>query len=98
MTHFHLNTSAGALPEAWKSTVLSRVGGANLKVMRMDGGAYPDETHDYPEGLLVIDGRLHLTIAGQLVVVGAGELYVVPPGQPHAVAPGSNGTLLIFDI
>jgi quercetin dioxygenase-like cupin family protein len=98
MRHTYLNITAAELPQAWKSTVLSRVGGANLKVLRMDGTAYPDETHDYPEGLLVIDGQLNLTIDDKLVVVRAGELFVVPAGVAHAVAPGSAGTLMIVDI
>lgn len=86
-----------AQSEAWKSTVLARVGGANLKVMRMDETAYPNETHDYPEGLLVIDGQLNLSFGSEEVVVKAGELFVVPVGVAHAVAPGSRGTLVIFD-
>lgn len=98
MSHIPLHAAAAALPSAWKSTVLSRVGGANLKVLRMDGAAYPDEVHDYPEGFVVIDGQLNLIIAGELVVVRAGELFVMPAGVAHAVAPGSTGTLLIVDI
>ena len=42
--------SVVAQTEPWKSFVLARVGGANIKVMRMDGEPYPDESHDYPEG------------------------------------------------
>ncbi len=97
MKHLHLNDSAGALPRAWKSTVLARVGGANLKLSRMDGSAYPEEVHAVAEGLLVIEGRLNLTLDGKLVVVGSGELCVVPAGVAHAVAAGSFGTLLIVD-
>lgn len=68
-----------------------------LKVMRMDGRPYPDESHDHPEGLLVIDGQLNLTIGNEAITVHAGELFVVPVGVAHAVAPGSAGTLIIFD-
>lgn len=83
--------------EAWKSTVLATVGGANIKVMRMDGTPYPDESHDYPEGLLVVDGYLNLTIGPDAITVLAGEVFIVPIGVSHAVAPGSTGTLVIFD-
>lgn len=83
--------------DAWKSIVLARVSGANVKVMRMDGTPYPNESHDYPEGLLVVDGQLNLTIGSEAIAVRAGEIYVVPAGVAHAVAPGSTGTLVIFD-
>jgi quercetin dioxygenase-like cupin family protein len=88
---------AASQSEAWKSSVLAKVGSANIKVMRMDGRPYPDESHDYPEGLLVIDGQLNLTIGNEAITVHAGELFVVPVGVAHAVGPGSVGTLIIFD-
>jgi quercetin dioxygenase-like cupin family protein len=77
--------------------VLARVGGASIKVMRMDGTPYPDESHDYPEGLLVVDGQLNLTVGPDAITVRAGEIFIVPAGVAHAVAPGSTGTLVIFD-
>ncbi len=97
MALIRMTEAAGALPQAWKSTVLARFGDANLKVVRMDASAYPDECHDYPEGLLVLDGQMLLEIGGDVIRVGPGELYVVPAGVPHAVAPGSHGTLVILD-
>ena len=92
-----LTEAAGALPQAWTSKMLARFGNANLKVLRMDESAYPDECHDYAEGLIVLDGAMLLAIDGAIVRVGAGELYVVPAGVPHAVAAGSRGTLVILD-
>jgi quercetin dioxygenase-like cupin family protein len=89
--------SAVAQSEPWKSIVLAKVGGANIKVMRMDAAPYPAETHEYPEGLLVVEGQLNLTIGPDAVTVRAGEVFIVPVGVPHAVAPGSMGTLVIFD-
>jgi quercetin dioxygenase-like cupin family protein len=83
--------------EAWKSSILAKVGGANIKVMRMDGQPYPNESHDYLEGLLVVDGQLNLTIGVDAITVRAGEIFIVPVGVVHAVAPGSVGTLVIFD-
>jgi len=97
MALIDLAEAAGALPQAWTSQVLARFGDARLKVVRMDEAAYPDECHDYPEGLLVLDGQMLLEIGGEVVRVGAGELYVVPAGMPHAVAAGSRGTLVILD-
>jgi quercetin dioxygenase-like cupin family protein len=97
MALIRVSEAAGALPQAWTSTVLARFGDANLKVLRMDASAYPDERHDYPEGLLVLDGQMLLRIGGEVIRVGPGELYVVPAGMPHAVAAGSHGTLVILD-
>ncbi|HET6553799.1 MAG TPA: cupin domain-containing protein [Dyella sp.] len=88
---------AGALPQPWSSQVIARFGDAQLKVLRMDESAYPEETHDYAEGLLVLEGELRLTLDGHAVRVGAGELCVVPAGVPHSVEGGSRGTLLIVD-
>jgi quercetin dioxygenase-like cupin family protein len=86
-----------AQSKAWKSRVLSTVAGANIKVLRMDGSSYPDETHDYSEGLLVVDGQLNLLVGLEAITVRAGELFIVPIGLAHSVASGSYGTLVIFD-
>lgn len=97
MSMIELGAAAAALPQAWRSKVLGRAGGANFKVLRMDGAAYAAETHDFDEALLVLDGQMNLAFAEQVVVVPAGSVYLVPAGQPHAVAAGSNGTLVIID-
>jgi mannose-6-phosphate isomerase-like protein (cupin superfamily) len=98
MNPVDLRQGAGQLEQAWRSKRIAGVGDANLKLVRMDAQAYPPETHPYDEGLLVVDGELHLDMAGRLVTVRAGELCMVPAGVPHAVAPGSTGTLLIIDL
>lgn len=89
--------AARALPSAWTSTVLGQAAGANFKVLRMDAVAYPDESHDFDEALLVLEGQMNLTVQGKQVEVVAGEVFIVPAGVPHAVAPGSHGTLVIID-
>ncbi|KAF0814758.1 hypothetical protein IGB42_00813 [Andreprevotia sp. IGB-42] len=81
----------------WRSKVLASTGDANLKVLRMDGSPYPEETHDYAEALLVIEGQLNLTVGSDAITVRAGELFIVPVGVAHAVAASSNGVLVIFD-
>lgn len=93
-----LNDIAAQLPQAWSSTVLTQVGHANFKVLRMDEREYANETHPYEEVLLVIDGQLNLVIDNQLIVVKTGESYTVQPNTPHAVAQGSFGTLVILDV
>jgi len=97
VTSHHLAELASQLPEAWSSRVLAQFGDARLKVLRMDDAAYPEESHDYAEGLLVIEGELRLRLDGQALRVGTGELCIVPPGVPHSVEQGSRGTLLILD-
>ncbi len=88
---------AAQLPQAWSSSVLARFGDARLKLLRMDERNYPEESHDYDEGLLVLDGVMVLRIRGEVRRVEAGELHVVPAGVPHSVEGGSRGTLLIID-
>ena len=77
--------------------MLGHVAGANVKVLRMDAAAYPNEVHDFVEALLVVEGQMKLEIAGKTVCVQAGEVFMVPAGTPHAVAAGSQGTLVIID-
>lgn len=97
MNKINLPQLAEHLPTAWHSSVLGRAAGANIKVLRMDGTAYPSEVHDFDEALLVISGVMKLEVAGAVISVEAGELVIVPAGQTHAVAPGSYGSLVIVD-
>lgn len=65
MSLYDLKTEALALPETWRSRVLGRIGTTNLKVLRMDERSVIEEVHEYDEGLLVIDGRLELSVKGK---------------------------------
>ena len=62
MSLYDLRTEAQALPTSWRSRILGRVGATNLKVLRMDAHSVAEEVHVYDEGLLVIDGRLELSV------------------------------------
>jgi mannose-6-phosphate isomerase-like protein (cupin superfamily) len=97
MTPIRLIDVAQQLPQAWTSSIVARFGDARLKLLRMDDSSYPEECHDYAEGLLVLDGEMVLRMDGRLLRVCAGELCVVPAGVPHSVEQGSYGTLLILD-
>jgi mannose-6-phosphate isomerase-like protein (cupin superfamily) len=97
MSKTNLHESAAALQQAWRSVVVGNAAGANIKVLRMDGSAYPNEVHEFDEALLVLEGEMKLDLGGHVVPVRAGEVYIVPAGHPHAVAPGSQGTLVIVD-
>ncbi|WNF31339.1 cupin domain-containing protein [Streptomyces sp. C11-1] len=97
MSSVKVAEEAAALPRAWSSAALARVGTASVKVLRMDGLPVEEERHTEPEVLLVLDGRLELTVDGGAVTVGPGEMYVVGAGVAHAVRPGSRGTLVIVE-
>lgn len=97
MTKLDLKREASALPGAWKSSIVGKAAGANVKVVRMDASSYPNEMHDFAEALLVLEGQMNLEIEGKTISVGASEVFIVPAGVPHAVAPGSHGTLVIID-
>lgn len=97
MNTVNLTHEALALSSPWKSKIIGKAGGANVKVLRMDASSYPNEVHDFVEALLVLDGHMNLEIGGRTVCVQAGEVFIVPAGQPHAVATGSRGTLVIID-
>ncbi|MEK8033913.1 cupin domain-containing protein [Ideonella sp. DXS29W] len=97
MSKTDLLSMASGLAAAWRSTVVGQAAGTQVKVLRMDATAYPDEAHPFDEALLVLDGVMNLQLRGEAVQVRAGEVYVVPAGVPHAVAPGSHGTLVIID-
>ena len=98
MSLLNLIDAAQQLPQSWTSKVLGQVDHARIKVLRMDGGSYPDECHDYTEALIVLDGKMNLTVQDQAVTVQAGSAYLVPAGVSHGVAVGSHGTLLIVDV
>jgi quercetin dioxygenase-like cupin family protein len=97
MSKTNLREVSDALPETWRSEVIGHAAGANVKVIRMDGAASPEDPHPFDEGLLVLDGELKLGIGGEVVTISAGEIYIVPAHTPHAVAAGSHGTLVIID-
>jgi quercetin dioxygenase-like cupin family protein len=97
MSKTNLLLQSSSLPDAWRSVIVGRAANANVKVLRMDDRAYPNETHDFDEALLVLDGQMNLEIDGQVLSVRRGEVFIVPAGLPHAVAPGSHGALVIID-
>lgn len=97
MSHLHLKNTADILPGFWRSAIVGKAGNSNIKVLKMDGQAYPAEAHDYAEALVVIEGKMFLEVNGEPVAVSGGEMYLVAAGVPHAVAPGSHGTLMIID-
>lgn len=97
MSRYNLAALAAGKSKAWSSSIVTDIAGVRLKVLRMDATPYPEEVHDYREGLLVLEGEMRLQVEGRPVRVAAGEIYVVEPGVRHAVEPGSHGVLAILD-
>ncbi|GAB2593011.1 hypothetical protein GCM10027168_27420 [Streptomyces capparidis] len=97
MSLVDLRGTAAELPDAWSSRPLGRLGGVEVKVLRMDGRPLAAETHGAAEALLVLDGTLRLLVGDAEVEVGPGQMYVVGAGVRHAVRPGSHGTLVIVE-
>src|SRR5690349_1341509 len=89
---------AGTLPEAWHSKVLGTVGPARVKILRMNSLPVGIESHTSNEALLVLNGRMELSVAGQHCSVDAGQVFIVEANTPHAVLAGSYGALLIIDL
>jgi quercetin dioxygenase-like cupin family protein len=67
-----------------------------LKKLQLDDEPH-SERHDYPEGLFVTDGEVHLIVDGHPLTMSAGSLYIVPPGTPHSVLAGQEGTVVSFE-
>lgn len=94
----NLINEAEGLPHAWRSKIIGRTGGANIKVIRMDEAGIPTESHpDFDEGFLVVEGQMTLEVEGRLVEMKAGDFYFVPAGQAHSVKPGARGVLFLID-
>jgi quercetin dioxygenase-like cupin family protein len=94
----NLTAKAGAMRHAWRSEVLSKIGGANIKVLRMDAQPFDEEVHDYDEAVLVLGGRFLLGLEGRTIELTRGDYFVIAAGVRHHGAPGSHGTLMIFDV
>lgn len=89
---------AEGLEKPWKSSIIGNIGPAKIKVVRMDQRPLVEETHDYNEALVVLDGSLKLNVDGDEITVLPGQMYLAIGGTPHTVLPGSHGTLVIIDV
>jgi len=75
MSKVDLLSVSSELATSWRSVVVGKAAGANIKVLKMDGAEYPNESHSFDEALLVIEGVMNLHLHGQTVEVSAGEVY-----------------------
>ena len=98
-TIIDLETEAAGLL-ARKSAIISQVGPANIKLIKMDGRAIVAEVHDYDGAVFVVDGLLTLEFSDEARRVGlpTGAFFMIPAGQPHSILAGCCGTLLLVDL
>ncbi|BAI71852.1 cupin 2 conserved barrel domain protein [Azospirillum sp. B510] len=94
----NLIAETATLPQAWRSRIVGKIAGANLKIIRMDEAGIPSESHaDFDEALFVLEGAMTLDVEGELINMAAGDFFVVPAGKSHRVLEGSHGILFLVD-
>lgn len=80
------------------SRVLAKNGGGNITLFAFDQGqALSEHSAPFDAIVMVVEGRLLLTIEGQPVTAVPGEIVRMPANIPHAVdAPERAKILLIM--
>ena len=83
-------------PHGIASRILSKTGGGSLTLFAFDAGqGLAEHTAPFDALVLVLDGRLLLTIGGVAVTATPGTVVRMPAGVPHAVdAPEPSRMLL----
>ena len=85
-------------PHGIASRVLARSGGGNVTLFAFDAGQGLEEhTSPFDALVLVLEGRLELTIGGAPVRATPGTIVRMPGGVPHALeAPEAARMLLVM--
>ena len=85
-------------PGGIASRVLAKTGGGNATLFAFDAGeGLSEHTTPFDAIVLVLDGRLSLTIGGQPIDAAAGTIVRMPANVPHAVdAPVPSRMVLIM--
>ncbi len=80
------------------SRVLARTGGGNLTLFAFDAGqGLSEHTAPFDALVMVLEGKLLLTIGGEAVTATPGTLVRMPADVPHAVdAPEAARMLLVM--
>jgi quercetin dioxygenase-like cupin family protein len=80
------------------SRILSKTSGGSLTLFAFDAGqGLAEHTTPFDALVMVLDGRLSLTIGGVEVIATPGTIVRMPAGVPHAVdAPESSRILLVM--
>ncbi len=79
------------------SRVLAKTGGGNLTLFAFDQGqALSEHTAPFDALVLVLAGRLSLTIGGQVVIAEPGTIVRMPANVPHAVDATAPTRMLLI--
>ena len=95
-TALSLDALITATPQGIASRILSKTGGGSLTLFAFDAGqGLAEHTAPFDALVLVLNGRLLLTIGGVEVTATPGTVVRMPAGVPHAVdAPEPSRMLL----
>ena len=95
-TALPLQTLVTPTPHGIASRILSKTNGGSVTLFAFDAGeGLTEHTAPFDALVVVLDGRLLLTIGGVEVVATPGTVVRMPAGVPHAVdAPEASRMLL----
>ena len=83
-------------PGGIASRVLAKNGGGNVTLFAFDQGeGLSEHTAPFDALVLVLDGRLALTIGGAAVTAGPGTIVRMPANVPHAVDATEASRMLL---
>lgn len=79
------------------SRVLARAGGGNLTLFAFDSGqGLTEHTSPFDAIVMVLAGRLELTIGGVAVAATPGTIVQMPANVPHAVEAPEPARMLLL--
>lgn len=85
-----------ATPHGIASRILSKNGGGSLTLFAFDAGqGLSEHTAPFDAIVMVLDGRLALTIGGKEVMAAAGTIVRMPANVPHAVDAPEPARMLL---
>jgi quercetin dioxygenase-like cupin family protein len=83
-------------PSSITSRILAKTSGGNVTLFAFDAGqGLSEHTAPFDALVLVIDGRLQLTIGGKEMVADRGTLVRMPANVPHAVEAVEPARMLL---
>lgn len=78
------------------SRVLARTGGGNLTLFAFDAGqGLSEHTAPFDALVMVLEGRLDLTIGGEAVSASPGTIVRMPANVPHALEAPEAARMLL---
>lgn len=92
----HLSTLIAPTPNGIASRILSKNGGGSITLFAFDAGqGLSEHTAPFDAIVMVLEGRLTLTIGGTEVAATPGTIVRMPAQVPHAVdAPEPSRMIL----